>query len=151
MWRLAILAPLELLLPKNAAVGGDGTFAAYTQWYDNHCTRDAVCIILVSACLGLLVSMSTFLVIGSTSALTYNIVGHAKTVVILMVGVLYFGDSWNGVKASGILLALAGVAWYSHTKQLGYGGSSSRSSTRAGSKKSSSQPISKDDHSTHII
>ncbi len=40
----------------------------------------AVTAIVASALLGILVSLSTFLVIGATSSLTYNIVGHAKTV-----------------------------------------------------------------------
>lgn len=40
----------------------------------------SVTAIVTSALLGILVSLSTFLVIGATSSLTYNIVGHAKTV-----------------------------------------------------------------------
>lgn len=36
-----------------------------------------------AGCCGLLVSLSTFLMINATSALTYNIVGHLKTVTIL--------------------------------------------------------------------
>ncbi len=43
-------------------------------------TPNAVIAILVSAVLGIMVSLSTFLVIGATSSLTYNIVGHVKTV-----------------------------------------------------------------------
>ncbi len=35
---------------------------------------------MLSAVLGILVSLSTFLVIGATNSLTYNIVGHVKTV-----------------------------------------------------------------------
>ena len=46
-------------------------------------TITAVLAILLSAMLGLLVSLSTFLVIASTSSLTYNVVGHLKTVIIL--------------------------------------------------------------------
>jgi solute carrier family 35 protein E3 len=38
-------------------------------------TWDAVAAIVISALLGILVSLSTFLVIGTTSSLTYNIVG----------------------------------------------------------------------------
>lgn len=48
--------------------------------------------ILVSAALGLAVSLSTFLVIGSTSSLTYNVVGHIKTVIIITGGVTIFGE-----------------------------------------------------------
>ena len=41
----------------------------------------------MSSLLGLLVNLSTFLVIRVTSSLTYNIVGHVKTVLILAGGV----------------------------------------------------------------
>lgn len=47
---------------------GDGTLLGY------HFTTAAVVAILLSAVLGLLVSLSTFLVIGATSSLTYNVV-----------------------------------------------------------------------------
>ncbi len=43
-------------------------------------TPSAVIAIVVSGLLGVLVSLSTFLVIGATSSLTYNVVGHSKTV-----------------------------------------------------------------------
>ena len=70
----------------------------------------------MSACLGLLVSLSTFLLIGATSALTYNIVGHTKTIMILVMGVVVFGDSVSSQKIGGIGLALCGVFWYSAIK-----------------------------------
>lgn len=55
-------------------------------------TAAAAAMILVSAVLGLLVTLSTFLVIGHTSALTYNVVGHVKTVSIITGGVLLYGE-----------------------------------------------------------
>ena len=45
-----------------------------------HYTGAAVVAILLSAVLGLLVSLSTFLVIGATSSLTYNVIGHVKVI-----------------------------------------------------------------------
>ena len=61
----------------------------------------AVVAIAVSAGLGLLVSLSTFLVIGATSSLTYNVVGHVKTVIILGGGCLFFGDEMPPKKLAG--------------------------------------------------
>jgi hypothetical protein len=49
-------------------------------------------MIFISAVLGLLVTLSTFLVIGHTSALTYNVVGHIKTVSIIAGGVIIYGE-----------------------------------------------------------
>lgn len=79
-------------------------------------TWGSVAAILISAVLGLLVNLSTFLVIGATSSLTYNVVGHVKTVIILTGGVLFFGDTMSGKKLMGILLAMGGIVWYSHIK-----------------------------------
>lgn len=61
-----------------------------------------IAAIMASAVLGLLVNLSTFLVIGATSALTYNVVGHLKTVLILTGGCLLFGDEMGYKKLSGI-------------------------------------------------
>ncbi len=55
---------------------------------------ESVCAIMLSAVLGIFVSLTTFLVIGTTSSLTYNIVSNLKTVIILTGGVFLFGVSW---------------------------------------------------------
>ena len=65
----------------------------------------------MSAVLGLLVSISTFLLIGATSALTYNVCGHIKTVIILAGGVVLFGDAMPPQKLAGISLAMSGIIW----------------------------------------
>lgn len=79
----------------------------------------SITAIAVSSVLGLTVSLSTFLVIGATSSLTYNIVGHLKTVTILTGGCLIFGDSMTVTKFLGITLAMAGIAWYSQMQLSG--------------------------------
>ena len=72
--------------------------------------------IFISAVLGLLVNLSTFLVIGATSSLTYNVVGHVKTVIILTGGVLFFGDTMPLKKLGGNSVAMCGIVWYSQIK-----------------------------------
>lgn len=67
-------------------------------------TPASIIAIAASSVLGLLVSLSTFLVIGSTSSLTYNVVGHVKTVIILLGGVVIFGDRMPIQKLTGKLL-----------------------------------------------
>ncbi|GAB4823538.1 hypothetical protein N2152v2_010584 [Parachlorella kessleri] len=93
-------------------------------------TLGAVVAIAFSALLGLLVNLSTFLVIGATSSLTYNVVGHIKTVLILSGGVVFFGDTMPAKKLGGILVAMLGIVWYSQiklqeSKATATGGSSS--------------------------
>lgn len=78
-----------------------------------HYTPAAIAAILFSALLGLLVSLSTFLVIGATSSLTYNVVGHLKTVIILTGGCIMFGDDMPPRKLIGVLIAMVGIVWYS--------------------------------------
>ena len=56
-------------------------------------TWAAAVAIAGSAVLGLLVSLSMFLMIGATSGVTFNVVGHAKTVLVLAGGVALFGDT----------------------------------------------------------
>jgi solute carrier family 35, member E3 len=72
----------------------------------------AVCMIAVSAILGVAVSFSTFFIIGFTSPLTYAVVGHAKTIAILAGGVFIFRDEVTWAKGLGLTIALSGVMAY---------------------------------------
>lgn len=74
--------------------------------------------ILLSCVLGLAVNLSTFLVIGATSSLTYNIVGHIKTVLILSGGYMFFGDTMTLEKLGGVSVAMCGIVWYSHLQMV---------------------------------
>jgi solute carrier family 35 protein E3 len=73
--------------------------------------------IFVSSCLAFLVNLSIFLVIGKTSPVTYNVLGHFKLCVILSLGFLFFGNPIDYRNLTGIAVTLAGVFWYTHLKQ----------------------------------
>jgi len=62
------------------------------------------------------VSLSAFLVIGTTSALTYNVTSHLKTVLIMAGGVALFGDAAPPAKIGGLALAMCGIVAYSLQK-----------------------------------
>lgn len=114
---LGILVPLcEPLGHRSGQPPSAGSLLAF------HYTPAAVAAILFSAVLGLLVSLSTFLVIGATSSLTYNVVGHLKTVIILTGGCLLFGDDMPPRKLIGVLIAMAGIVWYSQIQLAATGG-----------------------------
>jgi solute carrier family 35 protein E3 len=104
---LFIISPIDLMLPDNSQDG----FAAYNKWIDGHLTAASGTTIVLSGCLGLLVSLSTYLLIGHTSALTYNIVGHLKTCCILASGWIFFAEPMSMGKFLGIGTALVGVIW----------------------------------------
>jgi solute carrier family 35, member E3 len=82
-------------------------------------TARSVILIVASALLGVLVTFSTFLVIGNTSPLTYAVAGHLKTIVIICGGVLIFGDHVARVKLLGIIMALVGVIAYTAVRLAG--------------------------------
>jgi solute carrier family 35, member E3 len=111
---LAVLVPLMEPVGLNAGSLSEAERANTLLGY--HYTPGAVVAIAVSAGLGLLVSLSTFLVIGATSSLTYNVVGHVKTVIILAGGCLFFGDEMPAKKLGGIAVAMGGIVWYSQLK-----------------------------------
>ncbi|KAG2438048.1 hypothetical protein HXX76_005660 [Chlamydomonas incerta] len=93
----------------------------------------AVAAIIISAILGLLVSLSTFLVIGATSSLTYNVVGHLKTVIILSGGCMFFGDTMPLKKFTGVCIAMMGIIWYTQQKLAsGNGGGAAAAAAASG-------------------
>jgi solute carrier family 35 protein E3 len=107
-------ALLAVLIPVFEPVGwrgaGPGTILGYAL------TPSAAVWIVASSVLGLVVTLSTFLFIGATSSLTYNVVGHLKTVLIVAAGVALFGDEMGAKKLLGLVVAMAGIVWYSHIK-----------------------------------
>jgi solute carrier family 35 protein E3 len=70
--------------------------------------------LLISAIMAVLVNVSTFLIIGRTSAITYNMVGHGKLVLILLCGYLFFGGALSLWNLIGVALAIGGIMTYSY-------------------------------------
>ena len=79
-------------------------------------TPIAAFIIVLSAVLSLMVNLSTFLMIGATSSLTFNVVGHVKTLIVLVIGATFFGDVMTTGRLTGIAIAMTGIVWYSSLK-----------------------------------
>jgi len=80
-------------------------------------TFEAMTAIGASCLLAFLVNLSIFMVIGRTSPVAYNVLGHFKLCVILISGFLLFGEDTNAMKLAGTLLAFSGVVWYTHVQQ----------------------------------
>ncbi|PNH06400.1 Solute carrier family 35 member E3 [Tetrabaena socialis] len=106
----AAAGPLPAGAAAAALVRPPGSLLAYAYH------PAAVAAIVISAVLGLLVSLSTFLVIGATSSLTYNVVGHLKTIIILSGGCVFFGDTMPTKKLLGVCIAMGGIVWYTQQK-----------------------------------
>ncbi|ORC92357.1 solute carrier family 35, member E3 [Trypanosoma theileri] len=102
-------APLSALLLVPIAYFVEGPKLIYP-------CSDTVMVILFSGVVAFLVNISIFLVIGKTSPVTYNVLGHFKLCVILFFGYFFFGGDMNVKKLLGVILTLAGVFWYTHLK-----------------------------------
>mmetsp|Transcript_13236 Transcript_13236/g.40038 ORF Transcript_13236/g.40038 Transcript_13236/m.40038 type:complete len:106 (+) Transcript_13236:915-1232(+) len=73
--------------------------------------------ILISCVLALGVNVSNYLVLGKTSPLTYQVIGHLKTILTISFGILVLGHDTNAKNLSGIAIAMLGVVSYSEVKR----------------------------------
>jgi solute carrier family 35 protein E3 len=108
------VALLAALIPLVEPVGWGGRELGTILGYEF--SLPSLTWIVVSSALGLVVTLSTFLFIGATSSLTYNVVGHLKTVLIVGAGVAVFGEEMGLRKLLGLAAAMGGIVWYSAIK-----------------------------------
>ena len=86
--------------------------------------------ILGSALLAFLVNLSTYAVIGATSPLTYNMIGHSKLVVIILSSYLFFGEKQSFMGVLGVASAVAGIVAYAHIRMTAQTSESKRDELR---------------------
>ncbi|KAL6503793.1 UDP-xylose transporter 2 [Orobanche gracilis] len=77
-------------------------------------TPRVVVFIVLSCLISISVNFSTFLVIGKTSPVTYQVLGHLKTCLVLAFGYFLLRDPFNWRNIFGIMVALAGMILYSY-------------------------------------
>ncbi|XP_071444351.1 solute carrier family 35 member E3-like [Hetaerina americana] len=73
-------------------------------------------MVLASGCIAFFVNLSIYWIIGNTSPLTYNMVGHLKFCLTLLGAFLLFEDPLHFNQIVGITLTVAGVTIYAHVK-----------------------------------
>ena len=73
--------------------------------------------ILLTCVLALGVNISNYVVLGMTSPLTYQVLGHGKTILILILGFIVFAKPVDSRQAVGILIGLFGVVAYTELKR----------------------------------
>jgi len=71
-------------------------------------TFDCVFRIVLSCCFALGVNISNYLVLGKTSPLTYQVLGHLKTVLILVLGFTVFNKPLDVRNVIGVIIAMIG-------------------------------------------
>ncbi|KAL9239880.1 hypothetical protein vseg_014159 [Gypsophila vaccaria] len=77
-------------------------------------TTQVVIFIILSCMISVSVNFSTFLVIGKTSPVTYQVLGHLKTCLVLAFGYILLRDPFSWRNILGILIALVGMILYSY-------------------------------------
>ncbi|GAQ86452.1 hypothetical protein KFL_002900030 [Klebsormidium nitens] len=77
-------------------------------------TRLVTTFIVLSCAISISVNFSTFLVIGKTSPVTYQVLGHLKTCLVLFLGFMLFKTPATWRNIGGILVAMAGMIAYSY-------------------------------------
>lgn len=70
--------------------------------------------IVLSCLISVSVNFSTFLVIGKTSPVTYQVLGHLKTCLVLAFGYVLLHDPFSWRNILGIMVALVGMVLYSY-------------------------------------
>lgn len=70
--------------------------------------------IVLSCLISVSVNFSTFLVIGKTSPVTYQVLGHLKTCLVLAFGYVLLHNPFSWRNIFGILIALVGMILYSY-------------------------------------
>ncbi|XP_059485504.1 solute carrier family 35 member E3-like [Neocloeon triangulifer] len=73
-------------------------------------------VVLGSAFVAFFVNLSIYWLLGNTSPLTYNMVGHLKFCLTLLGGYLLFREPLTFNQSMGILLTILGVSTYAHFK-----------------------------------
>ncbi|XP_043724665.1 UDP-xylose transporter 3 [Telopea speciosissima] len=77
-------------------------------------TPQVLVFIVLSCLISVSVNFSTFLVIGKTSPVTYQVLGHLKTCLVLAFGYVLLRDPFSWRNILGILIAVVGMILYSY-------------------------------------
>ncbi|XP_076447825.1 solute carrier family 35 member E3-like isoform X1 [Babylonia areolata] len=73
-------------------------------------------MVFLSGVVAFSVNLSIFWIIGNTSPMTYNMVGHLKFCLTLLGGYILFSDKLQSLQVFGILTTLTGILAYTHFK-----------------------------------
>ncbi|XP_030856157.1 solute carrier family 35 member E3 isoform X1 [Strongylocentrotus purpuratus] len=73
-------------------------------------------LVLASCCVAFSVNLSIYWIIGNTSPITYNMVGHAKFCLTLLGGFFLFHEPLAFNQLGGVGLTLSGIVIYTHFK-----------------------------------
>nr|KAF7408979.1 hypothetical protein H0235_013831 [Vespula pensylvanica] len=73
-------------------------------------------MVVLSGVVAFFVNLTSYWIIGQTSPLTYNMVGHSKFCLLLLGGAIVFHETLAMNQVIGITLTLTGIILYAHVK-----------------------------------
>ncbi|GAB2282965.1 UDP-rhamnose/UDP-galactose transporter 6, partial [Dionaea muscipula] len=92
-------------------------------------TLTSTFFIVLSCIIAIGTNLSQFICIGRFSAVTFQVLGHMKTILVLILGFLFFGkEGLNLQVVMGMAIAILGMIWYSNASSKP-GGKEHRSPT----------------------
>lgn len=116
------LSPMQLLRHSAPLVAGG--MAIMAPFFDDvskamsyHFTPTSTTLVLISCAFAVAVNISNFIIIGKTSAVTYQVVGHFKTCLLLVGGYYLFGSYASTANKIGVGLAWVGMIAYTEVKR----------------------------------
>lgn len=77
-------------------------------------TTGAAVVMVVSCSVAVLVNISQFMCLGRFSAVTFQVLGHTKTILVLLISWLVLHEHMSGRKMFGMALAVVGMVAYGH-------------------------------------
>ncbi|KAL3524701.1 hypothetical protein ACH5RR_013073 [Cinchona calisaya] len=86
---------------------------------DFHYTFASVLFIALSCTIAIGTNLSQFICIGRFTVVSFQVLGHMKTVLVLILGFLFFGkEGLNLHVVLGMIIAIIGMIWYGNASSL---------------------------------
>ena len=109
------------------------------DWVHAYAWSRASAFLAVASCIAAVgVNVSQFACLGRFSAVSYQVLGHSKTITVLVGGWAIFGDVITARQALGMLLAVAGMVGYGVASSAAAAASTPAASSSAAAGASSS-------------
>ncbi|KAL7104530.1 hypothetical protein ACP275_08G251000 [Erythranthe tilingii] len=82
---------------------------------DFHYTSTSTMFVVLSCAIAIGTNLSQFICIGRFTAVSFQVLGHMKTILVLILGFLFFGkEGLNLHVVVGMMVAIVGMVWYGH-------------------------------------
>ncbi|XP_039169471.1 UDP-rhamnose/UDP-galactose transporter 6-like [Eucalyptus grandis] len=76
-------------------------------------TPDSVMFVILSCTIAVGTNLSQFICIGRFTAVSFQVIGHMKTILVLIMGFLFFGkEGLNLQVVIVMIIAVVGMIWY---------------------------------------